>query len=468
MTKSNSAGLIDALVFYSLLVIIALVSIPYGTVQPWWIAIFECAVFVLAILSLFEVLLSGSWLTRAHGQLTPLLLLIAFCFAQTIAWGSAGVEVAGVQVRQTISADPYQTKLLGLKLLALLCFWGMLLRYTSTSRRLRALVYTLIAVGVASALFGLVRQTMQPKDATSFVLPHLKAGYGQFINRNHFAFLMEMVLGLVAGIILGRGGVRREQVLIYLAVALPVWTALVLSNSRGGLFAMLAQVLFVGILFTFLQPAATNVKKRGANASSLVGRIARSFLFRAGLVAGLIALVFIGALWIGGEQLATRLETVQQEVGGMETSEGVRREEIWQATWQLIKDHPIAGVGMGGYWTAIPKYHRASGKMTPQEAHNDYLELLASGGLIGVALFCWFLMLFIRSARSRLRRTGGFARAASMGSLVGIFGVAVHSFVDFGLHITINALVLVALLVIAAGEADDDRAVVLALKKGSA
>ncbi|PYS84236.1 MAG: hypothetical protein DMF70_05650 [Acidobacteria bacterium] len=43
-------AIVDAFVFYGLVVTIALVAIPYGTVEPWWEAVFECAVFTLGLL----------------------------------------------------------------------------------------------------------------------------------------------------------------------------------------------------------------------------------------------------------------------------------------------------------------------------------------------------------------------------------------------------------------------------------
>src|SRR6185295_8634404 len=107
------------------------------------------------------------------------------------------------------------------------------------------------AIAVVSAVFGIIRQTTQ--HDTGFILPllHLEQGYGQFINRNHFAFLMEMALGLILGLVLG-GGVRREQGLAYLALLLPIWTALVLSGSRGGLITMMAEIIVAAFLVSGL------------------------------------------------------------------------------------------------------------------------------------------------------------------------------------------------------------------------
>ena len=59
------------------------------------------------------------------------------------------------------------------------------------------------------------------------------------------------------------------------------------------------------------------------------------------------------------------------------TRAGASRNEIWRATLKMFA-HPILGVGLGGYWIGITAYHDASGLMTPQEAHNDYLELLSA------------------------------------------------------------------------------------------
>jgi O-antigen ligase len=145
------------------------------------------------------------------------------------------------------------------------------------------------------------------------------------------------------------------------------------------------------------------------------------------------------------------VETTTLEMSGVDPTEdhqGVRRRDIWRATWSMFKAHPIAGAGLGAFWAEVPAFHNASGASTPQQAHNDYLELLASGGILGAALMIWFAIALIREARQSVRLSEGFQRAVSLGAIIGLVGVGVHSIVDFGLHITINALVFVVLLAI--------------------
>jgi O-antigen ligase len=353
-----------------------------------------------------------------------------------------------VNLRTSLSADPFSTRLFAIELFALVVAVLLLLRYTSTKARLRKLIYVVIAVGVASALFGIVRKNLQ--QAPGFLLPGLPIGgrsFGQFVNRNHFAFLLEMSLGLTLGLIVGEMA-RRWRLLLLLAVSGVLWVALIYSGSRGGIVASLAQLLFLGVL---LDPVRHLTKEHSPTKWIKLQNLAGGFVVRAFLIACLIGLFAYGVGWVGGEPVVSNFQLAvtdfsQQE---MENNANTSRKEIWSATWQMIRSHPVAGVGFGGYWIGVTRYHQASGELTPQQAHNDYLELMASGGLIGVALVVWFMVAILKRTRHSMRSPDPYFRAACLGALTGIFGVAVHSFVDFGLHMTINALVLFALTVIA-------------------
>jgi len=416
-------ALLNKLVFNALIALIVITAIPYGTVESWWKATFVCAVFAICIPALIE-----SMEIRGKSVLLPMLALSALAFLQTLSLGAR--TEANLQVWNAISADPYQTRFFALQLLALTTFLALLYRYANTERRVRVLVYTVLAIAVASAVFGILRQSTQQQ--TGFLLPLLKQnqGYGQFINKNHFAYLMEMAFGLGLGIILG-GGVKRDRMMIYVALLLPIWTALVLANSRGGVLAMIAQIVVAVLLFASVQ------------------RVTHSFALRAVLLVVLVTGIALGTIWVGGDRLATNFENASSELASDTLRQGVSRNEIWRATLKMFAAHPILGGGLGGYWIGITAYHDASGLMTPQEAHNDYLELLSSGGVIGFALGVWFVVAVARRARENLIEDVGYMRAVRLGAILGIVGVAAHSLVDFGLHITVNAVVLLTLITMA-------------------
>jgi len=445
--KLGVARVLSSIVFVSLLGLIVLTAIPYGTSQAWWEAFFVCVVFTLAILWLLEGLISDAWLKDSWPLALPLAALALFSLLQTLPFGQQSGKPAGINFApwNTVSADPYQTRFFVLRLLALTIAGVLLFRYASTERRLRIMINVVIGVAVVSAIFGILRQTMQ--HSAGFGLPLLlpDLGYGQFINKNHFAYLMEMSLGLILGLILG-GGVKREQALIYFTALLPLWTGLVLCGSRGGLIAMLAQVIIAALLFSVVMRKGNSTEPQ-----SKAIRITQSLPVRVVLILVLIAGVVFGTVWLGGDRLATRIEESRTEFN-LDTAglrQGVSRNEIWKATWKLFVAHPILGVGMGAYWAAVPAVHDASGTMTPQEAHSDYLELLASGGLVGLALGVWFAIVVLKRMRENLGSPNRFRRAACLGAAIGIAGVAVHSLVDFGLHTIVNALVFTTLIVIA-------------------
>jgi O-antigen ligase len=256
------------------------------------------------------------------------------------------------------------------------------------------------------------------------------------------------VLGLML-----RRPMKIWRVCVGLAIAIPMWIAIVYSGSRGGLVSMLGQVLFIALLVFIANPFAHAPGRQLQKESRLerARRIGPFLVTRVVLIGFVLVVMMVGIVWIGGDPLALHLESMSNEFGVKDSDKYVRtyRSTIWPMTWQMIKDHPIAGTGFGGYWIAITKYHQGSGEMTPQQAHNDYLELLAGGGFIGMAIGLWFVGNCARQLFERFRAADPVLRASCLGALAGIFAVAAHSFVDFGLHITVNALVFIMLIVIA-------------------
>lgn len=449
-TRALAASrLLSRVIFAGLLAVVTLAPVPYGTVEPWSEGAYEAAVFGLAALWMVEGALSGRWLVREHLLVAAPAALAALALLQTLA-PHGGVAA---------SYDPYSTWLAALKLLAHAAAFALLLRYTTTRRRLFALLGAVALVGLGSSLFGLARQAAQG-TRPGFLLPLLRpgSGYAQFINKNHFAFAAEMTLGLLLGLAAG-AGVRRGKALVPVALAIPVWAALVLSNSRGGVLAMLCQLTFLGAAFG-VSRAAVPAQGRGRVRGHALARVFGSAALRVMLVGALLVTAVVGMVWLGGDPFADRVASVGEEAVASDAGDLTRagRKHIWAATREVFEERPFIGVGLGAYWVAVTRHHRGSGALVPQEAHNDYLELLACGGVVGGVIVLVGIVIFARRARVALAEGDSFRRAAALGALTGIVGVAVHSLVDFGLHVTANALLLVALAAAASARVSEVKA----------
>ena len=435
--------LLDRVLFGSLLLLICVTAIPYGTSQPWWKALFICFILLTTIVAAIEVLVNGARRIEGIRLVVPAAVLILFAFLQTVSLPGTAVGALSVAAWNTISADPHQTRFTAMQLIALMLVVLLVFRYVNTERRRSLLIHVVLGVAVTSAIYGILRQTVQ-RD-TGFILPLLRPGngYGQFINKNHFAYLMEMAFGLGLGLI-AFGGVKRKHAMLYVAILLPIWTALVLSNSRGGILAMIGQLVIAALLLSYFKRSSTI-------GGSVLFRLTQSRSMRLGLILTLLIALGIGIVWVGGDRLLSNFEAVGGEFSTDRNvpSRGVTRNDIWRATLRTIADNPVFGVGIGGYWIAVTAYHNAPGTMTPQEAHNDYLELLASGGIVGSAIVVWFAFVAFKLIQKNLRTGNRAANAICLASIVGLSGALLHSIFDFGLHLMINSLVFVVLLALA-------------------
>ena len=463
----RASRILTTAIFCALLSLIVLTPAQHGLVKEWWTALFECIVFALAAVWAVEGLLGGGWFVREHWLLGPLVPLLVFVFWQSVPLGLA--EVAGVEVWRTLSADAYETRLVAFRFLAHLLVAAMLLRYTSSRRRLGALIYAVAVIGVTSALLRLGRQVL-PSGGETLASPYLwpQLAYGPF-NTDHFALLMEMCLGLLLGLAARSGALRRGIRLLCLPAAVLLWTAVALSNSRGGVLAAAGEIIFLALVWGVAAPR----RRRHDEEKPAVPRRwhAHPFIARLAVTTCLLLAMGLVAVWVGGDKFMERMASLRHEIDaqGAGNRDFPRRSVVWWSTWQMIKEHPLGGTGFGGYWLAINQYYDASGISSPEQAHNEYLELLASGGLVAVATVALCVGLFIKRARECLRSGDPFRRAACRSALTGLCGVALHSFVDFGLHITANALVCTALVVIATADVrathNQDQPVRLALEE---
>jgi O-antigen ligase len=129
---------------------------------------------------------------------------------------------------------------------------------------------------------------------------------------------------------------------------------------------------------------------------------------------------------------------------------------MWTAAEQMWRDHFWWGVGPAHYDYRFREYRPESVQMSPDRAHNDYLNLLADWGATGGIIVLAGMVAFGAGLRKTWKYVrppeNDFGRGMSnrfaffLGASAGLFALAVHSVVDFNLHIPANAILGVTLL----------------------
>ncbi len=341
------------------------------------------------------------------------------------------------------------------------------------------LVLTLVGGGVVVAALALVAQGIgdgrffSPAD----VPPGTGRAAGPFVNPNHFAAWLEMLLPVAVAyaIALGRrvgrrlvasaaSGVgigvsaRRARVAALVAHQQALWAPLVAtgavfvmlaahvaSGSRGGTAALCVGlgVVVAGVLW---QSSHRRVTTRVR--AVLVLGVAATFL----LVAGASVV-----RWAGMSE-----PTDAAALDGVDISLSSR---VGLATtgWRIVRDFPVLGTGLGTWLHAYRPYLEppVPGGVW-DHAHNDFLELAAETGLVGCLLVALFALAVVRALRRRaddegtndlrierpaLFRPADWAAALGdvrvrWGLAGGVAAILVHSAVDFSLRLPGNSTLL--------------------------
>jgi O-antigen ligase len=101
------------------------------------------------------------------------------------------------------------------------------------------------------------------------------------------------------------------------------------------------------------------------------------------------------------------------------------RLEAWNLILEIVKANPLLGLGPANYHWYTPLFP-IRGYAVRFNSHNQYVDLLAQTGLIGLGCFLWFAWEIGRLGW-RLRQTAseGFARAYANGAFAGLVGTLV-------------------------------------------
>jgi O-antigen ligase len=373
--------------------------LSFGAVDAWSSFTFEAGAAVIFLLWVAEQVASG----KVTLSKNPLYLPAALFFVLILA-----------QIALGISAYSYVTKYEALHYVA----YGIVLLVAAESVRdesvRKRFALAMLAFGVAYAFFALVQEATPNGKIFWLHRPEFNGSiYGSYVNRNHYAGLMEMLVPVPLVLSMGhllKGGQRTLAAFC----AVLMGSTIFLSGSRGGMIAFALQIVLFAAL-TLMQ------RKNLRIAIALVS---------------VCLLVLLFLFFIGRGQVLGRLRDL---------APGTRLNMTLDCL-KMFSDRPIAGWGLGTFPIVYPKYRSFYTSLFINEAHDDYAQLLAEMGSVGFVLMIWFVVCLYRYRWARSRRWEfKWDGALSLSALLGCSGILFHSFVDFNLQIPANAAVFYAL-----------------------
>jgi O-antigen ligase len=461
--------MIDIVIKLILMVLIILTPVAFGSVELWAFSVMELGILLIIILWAIQNMvqiksthlrINPSTHQRIHPSTHPridasarlpintltvflsiFLLLILF---QLLPLPSGLIEILSPKTyalrhqllmtndqlpMTTLSFVPFVTQINFFKWLTLIGLFAVLFYWkpfgNSVTLR-RRLIVVIFVVGVWESLYGMFEFFSGHGQILNLEGEGLVSSVtGTFINRNYFAGYLLMVIPLSIGYLLSREATRRDRfmgwrnrlasldgkTLLLGFGAIVMIVGLIFSASRMGISSLLFSFTLLSILFR--DPR----RERKFSRTSVL----------------IFSLALLWAIWIGLDAVISRFFTSTDDFGF--------RWAMWASTFQILKDFPLFGSGLGTFTYIFPMYRSLHVEGLATHAENDLLQLASEAGLIGVGLLLIvFFYLFWRIVSGlRSLSHGEPERYIAIGGLVGILALMFHSLVERNIQIPSNA-----------------------------
>ena len=407
--SSTVSNIFQHALIYGLGGVLAYGVITFGAVEPWSLLGFQALAAGLLILWALKAAI-----TNTEFVFNPLFLPVLVF---------AGIVGAQLVLHRTVYAYVTQTTALNYVAYAILLFVAV--QTLRTEGDLKRFLGCMTVFGFMIAIFAVIQDLTSKNEiywmvtvrGSSFI-------YGPYVNHNHYAGLMEMLAPIPLVLSMMEDLTAPKRVLLAFAGIFMAAT-IFFSLSRGGM---------TGFAFESVFLAAVLWWRNASRKAALIFATACLFI-----------LMFL--LWLGGQRL------VQRVVGLKDEASYHTRLQIARDSVAMIKARPVLGWGLGTFPTVYPKFRTFYADVFINAAHNDYVQATTETGLLGFATAFAFLAVVYRRAFRKLRGSGStldVTKAATLGALLGITGILIHSFVDFNLQIPANAAVFYVIAAIAA------------------
>ena len=429
-----------------LILLFVVTPMGMGSTELWAFSTMELGILLLIILWAIQgISIQPSAISGKRFRIPMILLSLFLCLVlfQMLNLPSKVIEIISpktFEVRQqlqlandpspmiSLSFFPYATKTEFFKWVTLAGFFLFLLHWKPLAndfRTLTLLMLVILIVGFFESLYGIGEVFGKTSDP---------AGMGTFVNRNHFAGYLLMVIPLTIGFLFSREANQSRR--------FRSWVQHLSSlDGRGLLIGFSVIVIILGLVFSASRMGISSLLL----SFTLLTIFVRSpggestFSKKSVLILGL-ALIWAG--WIGLDAVISRFFSSSEDFG--------KRWEIWVGTLQIIKGFPLFGSGLGTFVQVFPMHSSIHVRGLVTHAENDFLQLASEVGLIGFGvLLALFVFLFFKVASGLRKLAQGDPRKyIGVGALIGILALMFHSLVEKNIQVPANSFLYAFLWVV--------------------
>lgn len=369
------------------------------------------------------------WLLRLWINPRPVLLWPPICWAVLAFVGYAIFEYRIAEVEYLARRELIRVLIYGF-------LFFVVLNNLNRQEATQTITFVLIFLAMALAGYAIYQFTSNSLKVWHFNKPigYLHRGGGTYINPNHLAGFLEMILPIgIAYTLMGRFSHTLKVIIGYCCLVMLVGIGVTLS--RGGWIA-------TGVtLFCFFAVLACYRE------------------YRIPAVAFLIVLTAVGIAFMTHAAQAQKRIDVTFTNGKVEDS----RFYFWPAAIKIWHDRPWVGGGPGHFDYRFRPYRQPiwQTQVRPGYVHNDYLNTLADWGAIGIAIIAGTVVLlavgvfktwpFVRRSPNDLVQRKSNRAAFVYGASFGLVPILLHSVTDFNMQIPANAILAITLMALVTG-----------------
>lgn len=410
-----------------LLSVVLFGPLAFGAVEPWSLGCLQTLIF--AMLFSCSMVLAPDLGGPVRGTLLPALVAVLLLgVLQRFNFRSTWEPSTFLPFTDSVAGTD--------QALLLWCTYATLLwcapQVLADRAALRRFAWGIFLLGAVVAVVG-IAQRGQGNNAYYGIRP-IRRGFpfGPYTNYDHAASLMVMSAWMGCGIFFSRlprfwtpnrmtglADILAIQVLIafiLLLIFLGIWE----TGSRGGFNSMLVSG-WVALLM-----ASGRIRTGSVLLAARTGLCSAAVAY--------LAMLYSHPKWVG-------------LVHGTVDKSTAYRLSMFHSGLEMFKDFPLFGVGLGGFMQAFPAYQEPFVRGVVEHIHNDWLELLLQGGIVGLACYAAGLVFYFR----RVIPSWGAARSPEMrglfgGALAAALAFLLHGLVDYNFHVPANAVVFLAIL----------------------